>query len=124
LSTSFPNREEEIRWIYAQLAPQIDNALVARYRLPRSEAERVGQELYEWFHRLCRRPGMSSSPKLLRPQLLSMACRVGHVYWSGQGGLDNRDLDDTVRRSLALGPEIIAIEIENGLNERRKEEEP
>ena len=108
--------------MFAQVAPQIDSALVSRYRLPQPEAERLGQELFHWFHRLCRRPGTPTSAKLLRPQLLSMACRVGHVYWTARGNAEGEH-DEIVRRSLALGPEIIAIEIENGLSDRKREGE-
>lgn len=45
-----------------------------------------------------------------------MACRAGHVYSLAK--LESPDGDDGLQRSLTLGPEVIAIEIENGLARR------
>jgi len=123
LATNLPNRDEEIRSVFAQVAPQIDIVLISRYTLPRQEAQRIEQELFAWFHRLCRRSGAPISAHLLRPQLISMACKVGHIYWSGRGQA-GEGLDDAVRRSLALGPELVAIEIEKGIGEREGEKRP
>ena len=92
----------------------IERALVSNYRLPPREATEVEQKLYEWFQRFCRRPGGGRSPAALRSELLLMACRAGHVY-SLSKLEDLLATDERLKRSLTLGPEVIAIEIERGL---------
>lgn len=121
MATNLPTRDDEIRSAFALVAPQIDSVLISRYTLPRQEAQRIEQELFAWFHRLCRRSGAPVSAHLLRPQLISMACKVGHIYWSGRAEAGD-GLGDAVRRNLALGPELVAIEIEKGIGEREEEE--
>ena len=93
--------------------PLIERALVSNYRLPPKEATEVEQRLYDWFQRFCRRPG-SRQPQSLRSELLLMACRAGHVY-SVSRLEDLLSTDERLKRSLSLGPEVIAIEIERGL---------
>lgn len=117
MSTSPSIRDEQLRSIFAQVAPQIDSALVSRYGLPRQGADRVQQELFAWFHRLCRRPGAPASAQFLRPQLISMACRFGHIYWAARAEGEHPN-NEAVRRSLSLGPELVAVEIENAIGSR------
>ena len=49
-----------------------------------------------------------------------MACRAGHVY-SISKLEDLLAEDDRLTRSLTLGPEVIAIEIERGLEKPKPE---
>jgi hypothetical protein len=100
--------------VFGRLRPLIDTALIRQYRLPAQEAAEVRDRLLEWFRRFCQRPGLRS-PEELETELLLMACRAGHVYSSGR--VDEKQPDDRVQRSLALGPEIIAIEISKGHQE-------
>ena len=102
--------------VFGRLLPLIDRALVSNYRLPPAEATQVEAKLYEWFERFCRRPGSNRSIELLRSELVLMACRAGHVYSLSK--IEKPDSDDRLQRSLTLGPEVIAIEIENGLSRR------
>jgi len=46
-----------------------------------------------------------------------MACNAGHVYWSGKIAEDV-PLDGNVQRSLTLGPQRIALELEKTLERR------
>jgi len=48
-----------------------------------------------------------------------MACHAGHVYWSGKP-TEETPKEGSVRRSLSLGPQRIAIELETSDEERRK----
>ena len=105
--------------VFGRILPLIDRALVSNYRLPPKEATQVEQKLYEWFERFCRRPGSTRSPESLRSELLLMACRAGHVY-SLSKIEDLLATDERLKRSLSLGPEVIAIEIENGLEKSKK----
>ncbi|MGH9365812.1 MAG: hypothetical protein ACRD1B_11200 [Thermoanaerobaculia bacterium] len=52
-----------------------------------------------------------------------MACKVGHVYWTGKPAAD---VPDHVRidRALTLGPEIIAIEVEKKIELSERKQEP
>jgi len=52
-----------------------------------------------------------------------MTCKVGHVFWSAHLGEEPKD--ERVRRVLALGPEVIAIELEKRaeMNEAINEQE-
>ena len=106
--------------VFGRVLPLIDRALVSNYRLAPSEARQVEAKLYEWFERFCRRPGSNRSIELLRSELVLMACRAGHVYSLAK--IDSAG-DDGLQRSLTLGPEVIAIEIENGLSRRDDPEE-
>jgi len=103
----------EAATVFGQLLPLIEKALLSNYRLPPREASEVEQRLYDWFQRFCRRPG-SREPEALRSELLLMACRAGHVY-SVSRLEDLLSTDERLKRSLTLGPEIIAIEIEKVL---------
>jgi hypothetical protein len=98
--------------VFGQVLPLIERALLSNYQLPPKEATEVEQRLYDWFQRFCRRPG-TRQPGSLRSELLLMACRAGHVYSVSrlEEVLSN---DERLQRSLTLGPEIIAIEVERG----------
>ncbi len=105
---------KEAAAVFGRILPLIEKALLSNYRLPPSEATEVEQKLYEWFQRFCRRPGSVRSSAALRSELLLMACRAGHVY-SISKLEDALAADERLKRSLTLGPEVIAIEIEKGL---------
>jgi hypothetical protein len=102
---------EELREIVEKTFPLVVSALLSQYQLPRDDATRLQQELFEWFDRLCRRPGTPSSVSTLRLQLISMTCKVGHIYWVGRLGAE-LPKNETLKRALALGPDIIAFELE------------
>jgi hypothetical protein len=112
-----PGNNSEAATVFGQLLPLIEKALLSNYRLPPREANEVEQRLYDWFQRFCRRPG-SRGPESLRSELLLMACRAGHVY-SVSRLEDLLSTDERLKRSLTLGPEIIAIEIEKVLDKPR-----
>jgi hypothetical protein len=103
-------RDPRIRSIVSKASRLIESTLLTDYGVPREEALRLEEELFIWFDRLARRPGVPDSTKALRSHLISMTCKVGHVYWSGRH--ENVPTDERVKRALALGPEIIAIELE------------
>ncbi|HYB53707.1 MAG TPA: hypothetical protein VEG84_07565 [Thermoanaerobaculia bacterium] len=117
MSSTFTGKNNEAASVFGQILPLIERALVTNYRLPPREASEVEQRLYDWFQRFCRRPG-SRKPESLRSELLLMACRAGHVY-SVSKLEDLLSGDDRLKRSLTLGPEVIAIEIEKGLDKRK-----
>jgi hypothetical protein len=121
MASGFTGKNSEAATVFGQLLPLIERALLSNYRLPPWEANEVEQRLYDWFERFCRRPG-SRHPGSLRSELLLMACRAGHVY-SVSRLEDLLATDERLKRSLTLGPEIIAIEIEKGLEKPRPPEE-
>jgi len=86
-------------------------ALTAVYRVPPADAQRLEGELLVWFDRLRRRPGAATTIAALRVQLVSMACRVAHIYWTGQAGETPR-ADQRLERTLTLGPDVMAMELE------------
>jgi hypothetical protein len=112
-------REERVRRVVSATAKLIETTLVAQYGLPEDEASRLEEELFIWFDRLTRRPGTPDSSQLLRNQLISMACKIGHVYWVGRPQ-DPQRTSETVKRSLALGPDIIALELEKQFEESQR----
>jgi hypothetical protein len=117
LTSGFSGKANEAASVFGQILPLIERALVSNYRLPPRAASEVEQRLYDWFQRFCRRPG-SRRPESLRSELLLMACRAGHVYSVSQ--LEEfLASDELLKRSLTLGPEVIAIEIEKGLDKSR-----
>jgi hypothetical protein len=107
------SREGRVRSILSGTSQLIDSALVIDYGVPSDEAFRLEQELFTWFDRLSRRPGVPESWQALRFHLISMTCKIGHIYWAGRIG--EHPTDERVKRSLALGPEVIAIEMEKRL---------
>jgi hypothetical protein len=113
--------DDEIRTVLEETLPLVESALLSHYRLPRDDASHLERELLEWFDRLRRRPGTPRSADLLKAQLISMTCKVGHVYWAGKLGPKDPQ-DESLKRTLALGPEIIAIEIEQGIHRERTDE--
>jgi hypothetical protein len=117
MSSNPSNISVEAVEVFGRLRPLIDAALIRQYRLPAQEAADVRDRLIEWFRRFCQRPGLRS-PEELETELLLMACRAGHVY---SAGLSEPASDERVQRSLALGPEIIAIEISKGAHEEDDE---
>jgi len=114
------SRELRVRSILSKTSRLIDSALVLDYGVPSDEALRLEQELFTWFDRLSRRPGAPESWQALRFHLISMTCKVGHIYWSGRIG--ELPSDERVKRSLALGPEIIAIEVERRIEPADEED--
>lgn len=117
MSSNPANVSSEAAAVFGRLRPFIDTALTRQYRLSTDEAAEVRDRLLDWFRRFCQRPGLRS-PEELETELLLMACRAGHVYSSGRS--DEIPSDD-VQRSLALGPEIIAVEISKGARETEDE---
>jgi hypothetical protein len=113
-------RDEEISAVFTRAYGVIDSTLVSHYRVPKEDAARLEQELFKWFHRFSRRPGSPHSIKALRPHLLLMACQAGHVYWIGRldGGVT---ADEHIHRTLTLGPQEIAIELEKHIEDRERE---
>jgi hypothetical protein len=56
---------------------------------------------------------------MLKPHLIMMACQAAHVYWSGKlSGVT--PVNEDVRRSLTLGPQQIAVELEKADEEHEK----
>ena len=117
------SRERRVHSIISKTSKLIESTLVSDYGVPREEARRLEQELFLWFDRLSRRPGVPESRRVLRSHLISMTCKVGHVFWSAHLGEEPKD--ERVRRVLALGPEVIAIELEKRaeMNEAINEQE-
>jgi len=122
MSSTFTGSNKEAASVFGQILPLIERALVTNYRLPPRAASEVEQRLYDWFQRFCRRPG-SRRPESLRSELLLMACRAGHVY-SISKVEEILAEDERLKRSLTLGPELIAIEIERGLERRPEDSSP
>jgi hypothetical protein len=118
VSGNLTSKRHEIDVVFGRALPLIDSILIRQYALPREEASEVERSLYEWFHGFARRPGSPASCEGLRSHLLSMACQTGHVYWAGKPDAVPAT-DENVRRALALGPQQIAIELE----ESAKQEE-
>lgn len=110
------SREEEVRLVLARTFAVVQSTLVYDYGLPPEEAARLSQELFEWFDRLTRRPGTPTSIQGLRTQLISMTCKVGHVYWAAKTDSE-QPADETVRRTLTLGPDVIAYELEKRIEQ-------
>jgi len=100
----------ELGPIFARTLEALDWALLLHYAIPEKEAAEIRESLIEWFHRYARRPGRSGSLAALQVDLITMACRAGHVYCSSRLA-EPRDPNQLVDRSLALGPEIIALEV-------------
>ncbi len=84
------------------------------YRIPPSDCARFERELLVWFDRLRRRPGAPKDIPSLRSQLIVMACRAGHVYWTSQPDAVPAG-DRQIDRTLALGPDAVAAELESRL---------
>jgi hypothetical protein len=113
---STPSTHRLVSALFRESLNVIDSTLMNLYGVPREDAKRLEEELLNWFDRFARRPGTSESIKNLRPHLISMACKIGHIYWFGKPA-NEQPQDENAKRSLALGPEIIAIEIEGRLGE-------
>jgi hypothetical protein len=105
------NRLKEAKQIFSRALPLIHSALLHQYGLPRTEAREIEECLRQWFQAFVRRPGSPQTADLLKPHLLAMACHAGHIYWSGRPS-EETPKDGSVRRSLSLGPQRIAIELE------------
>jgi len=117
------NRDEEIALVFARALETIDGALTTLYGVPRDDATKIEQGLLDWFRRYARRPGSARPPSSLRTDLIIMACRAGHVYSVAQ--FDQGPAASEIReRSLALGPEVMAKELLDGLEKRDGEREP
>lgn len=114
--------EDDLGRFIEKTFPVVVSALLSQYQLPCDDAGRLQQELFEWFDRLARRPGTPNSLSSLRFQLISMTCKIGHVYWMGQLG-DKPPGDERLKRALALGPEIIALEIDQRIKRAGQENE-
>ena len=105
---------EKVAVLFKVTEQVIDSTLTSVYGIPSDDAAQLELELFAWFDRFARRPGTPDSLISLRPHLLSMACKIAHVYWSGRADASLVG-DERVRRSLALGPEVVASEIEERL---------
>jgi hypothetical protein len=111
------NRDEEIAIVFARVLETVDTALTSLYAVPKEDATKIEQGLLDWFRRYARRPGSSRPAKSLRTDLITMACRAGHVYSAAQ--VDQQLLAPDIReRSIALGPEVIAKELLEALDKR------
>jgi hypothetical protein len=104
-------RYAEIDRIFARTLPLVQTALLQEYRLSAREAADIEQSLLEWFRGFSRRPGSPPSAEALKRHLLSMTCQAGHVYCSGKVG-GSPIVDERLQRALTLGPQQVAIEIE------------
>jgi hypothetical protein len=117
------NRDEEIALVFARVLGTLDAALTSLYGVQREDATKIEQGLLDWFRRYARRPGSARPVGSLRTDLITMACRAGHVYSVAQ--FDQQAQSTDVRdRSLALGPEVIAKELLESIEKREKEREP
>lgn len=110
-------RAQTVRSILANTAGVVESTLVSYYALPVEEAQKLEEELFLWFERLSRRPGVPETFQGLRNHLISMTCKVAHVYWVGRSdsGLPENEM---LRRTLALGPDVIAIELERQIEDQ------
>jgi hypothetical protein len=122
MSSRSVNRDEEIALVFARALETIDTALISLYGIPREDATKIEQGLLDWFRRYARRPGSARPTNALRTDLIMMACRAGHVYISAQL-TDQLPSRDTVERSLTLGPEVIAKELLEAIDQRNPERE-
>jgi hypothetical protein len=111
MSSEPTSRYAEIDRVFTRALPLVQIALLQEYRLSAQEASEIEQSLLEWFRGFSRRPGSPQTPESLRRHLLSMTCQAGHVFCSGRLGTV-KSLDERLQRALALGPQQIAIEIE------------
>jgi hypothetical protein len=111
MSSSPTSQHEEIDRVFSRTLPLLESALIQEYRLTPQEAADLEQSLLDWFRGFARRPGSPNSYESLRRHLLSMACQAGHVFSSGRSGVIAMR-DERLQRALALGPQQIAIEIE------------
>lgn len=117
------NAYAEVDRVFARALPLLQNALTQEYRLSAQEAAEIEQSLLEWFRGFSRRPGSPQSTEALRRHLLSMACQAGHVYCSARVAFPA--YDPRLQRTLTLGPQQIAIEVEEQAEARaeaRKED--
>ena len=105
------SRYADIDRVFARTLPLLQSALTQEYRLTAQEASEIEQSLLEWFRGFSRRPGSPQSAASLRRHLLSMTCQAGHVFSSGRLGALGAP-DERLQRALTLGPQQIAIEIE------------
>ena len=113
MSSEPTSRFAEIDRLFARTLPLVQTALIQEYRLSALEASEIEQSLLEWFRGFSRRPGSPQTSEALRHHLLSMTCQAAHVFSSGRlGGLSG---DPRLQRALTLGPQQIAIEIEEQL---------
>src|SRR5215471_10050517 len=111
MSSSSTSRYEEIDRVFSKTLPLLESALIQEYQLSPQEAADVEQSLLEWFRAVARRPGSPSSYESLRRHLLSMTCQAGHVFSSGRVGRSPLG-HERLQRALTLGPQQIAIEVE------------
>jgi hypothetical protein len=123
MSSQPVNRDEEIALVFARSLETIDTALASLYGVSREDATKIEQGLLDWFRRYARRPGSARPVNLLRTDLVVMACRAGHVYSAAQTD-QLVSTPDVRERSLALGPEVIAKELLDGLQRHDSEREP
>lgn len=111
MSSEPTSRYLEIDRIFARTLPLVQVALIQEYKLSAQEAAEIEQSLLEWFRGFSRRPGSPQSTSALKHHLVSMTCQAGHVFCSGRM-LATRPVDERLQRALTLGPQQIAVEIE------------
>jgi hypothetical protein len=117
MSSKLVNRDEEIALIFARVLETIDSTLTSLYGVRREDATKIEQGLLDWFRRYARRPGSARPAESLRTDLIMMACRAGHVYSVAQFDQDQAGAE-VRERSLALGPEVIAKEVLEELDQQ------
>lgn len=115
MSTNPSNGYEEMDRVFAQALPLLERALLQEYRLTPQEAAEIEQSLLEWFRGFGRRPGSPQSAFALRRHLLSMTCQAAHVFSSARLNA-MYPADGRLQRTLTLGPQQIAIEIEQQID--------
>lgn len=111
--TSLP--DAEVERLFAGASPLIEATLTQHYRLPPEEALELKLRLRDWFHRFSRRAGSDRGTTALQTELLLMACRAAHVLATSRS--EEPPHDDLLHRTLVLGPEVVAIEIQKGTRE-------
>ena len=117
MSTDPVSRSAEAASVFRRSQEVIHSTLVSLYGISAEDAQQLEAELSAWFDRLSRRSGTPDSVQSLRPHLFSMVCKLGHVFWSARMDL-SPPKDDLVKRSLFLGPDVMATEIETRFKSR------
>lgn len=108
-----PNRDEEVRAVFARSLKAVHFAFVSGYRLSEEEAKEGAEALYDWFHRLNYRLGASSGPvtKVGNTFLLTIgACQLAQEYqlWKLDG---SPCADEDLKKVLERNPREVAIDL-------------
>lgn len=114
-----PDREQELRGVFARSLKAVHFAFVSGYKLTEEEASEATEVLFDWFVRLSHRLGLSSRPaaSLGDTFLLTVnACQLGRELqlWK----LDGAPCPDLeLRKILDRDPRDIAVDVLNRLIE-------